>query len=247
MGIVIGSFVASGKICKVLLLGVGTMAVAIRGRDVARGEAGPGSNPLSNPYAFTTIDVPGVFDTEPHGINGAGQIVGTFKDTGGHSHGFLRDAGGAFTPIDIPGATSTTAYGINTAGQIVGTSKDTGGDSHGVLRDAGETYSAITGHGGNGAPSIMGFGIKRTGQIVGASGDNTGEVVGLLRDAGGTFTIITGSPGYANGINGASQIVGDGQDPNTGTIHGYLAVPSGLIQQAANSGTNIPSLNVTMS
>src|SRR5205807_3093404 len=78
------------------------------------------------------------------------------------------------------------------------------------------------------------------------SGDNTGEVVGFLRDAGGTFTIISGSPSQANGINGASQIVGDGQDPNTGTIHGYLAVPSGLIQQAANSGTNIPSLTVTL-
>src|SRR5205085_3964673 len=63
---------------------------------------------------------------------------------------------------------------------------------------------------------------------------------------GGTFTVISGSPSHANGINGASQIVGDGQDPNTGTIHGYLAVPSGLVQQAANSGTNIPSLTVTL-
>jgi len=330
MRIGIGSFVASGKICKVLLLGVATMAIAIPGRDVALGQAGPGSNPLSNPYAFTTIDVPGVFDTEPHGINGAGQIVGTFKDTGGVSHGFLRDAGGAFTTIDIPGATSTAAYGINDTGQIVGTFKDTGG-SHGFLRDAGGTYSAIdvpgaTGteaHGINPAGQIVGsfvdtggvshgflrdaggtysaidvpgatgttafginstgqivgafvstagpyhgflrdaggtfttidrtgptsteaFGINDTGQIVGASGDNTGEVVGFLRDAGGTFTIISGSPSQANGINGASQIVGDGQDPNTGTIHGYLAVPSGLIQQAANSGTNIPSLTVTL-
>src|SRR5205807_6203327 len=84
------SIVASGKICKVLLLAVATMAIAIPGRNVALGQTGPGSNPLSNPYAFTTIDVPGVFDTEPHGINGAGQIVGAFKDTGGVSHGFLR-------------------------------------------------------------------------------------------------------------------------------------------------------------
>src|SRR5207302_1235136 len=237
------SIVASGKICKVLLLAVATMAIAIPGRNVALGQTGPGSNPLSNPYAFTTIDVPGVFDTEPHGINGAGQIVGAFKDTGGVSHGFLRDAGGAFTTIDIPGATSTAAHGTNAAGHIVGAFVSTAGGSQGFLRDAGGTFTTID---RPGPTSTEAFGINDTGQIVGASGDNTGELIGFLRDAGGTFTVISGSPSHANGINGASQIVGDGQDPNTGTIHGYLAVPSGLIQQAANSGTNIPSLTVTL-
>ena len=94
MRIGIRSFVAAGKICKVLVLGVVTMAIAIPGRDVALGQAGPGSNPLSNPYAYSRIDVPGATNTAASGINGAGQIVGSFVDTSSLYHGFLRDAGG---------------------------------------------------------------------------------------------------------------------------------------------------------
>src|SRR5207302_8792017 len=107
MRIGIRSFVATGRICKVLLLGVVTMAIAIPGRDVALGQAGPGSNPLSNPYAFTTIDVPGATGTTASGINGTGQIVGTFVDTGGIHHDFLRDAGATSSTIDVAAATST--------------------------------------------------------------------------------------------------------------------------------------------
>src|SRR5437588_2131744 len=192
---------------------------------------------------YAAIDVPGATGTEAQGMIPAGQIVGAVVDTGGVSHGFLRDAGGTYSAIDVPGATGTAAFGINSTGQIVGAFVSTAGPYHGFLRDAGGTFTTID---RTGPTSTEAFGINDTGQIVGASGDNTGEVVGFLRDAGGTFTIISGSPSQANGINGASQIVGDGQAPNTGTLHGYLAVPSGLIQQAANSGTNIPSLTVTL-
>src|SRR5205807_1630691 len=144
MRIRIRSFVAAGRICKVLLLGVVTMAIAIPGRDVALGQTGTGSNPLSNPYAFTTIDVPGATGTTASGINGTGQIVGTFVDTGGVSHGFLRDAGGTFYAIDVPGAPSTTASGINSTGQIVGTFlSTTDSHDHGFLRDAAGTFTTI--------------------------------------------------------------------------------------------------------
>ena len=73
---------------------------------------------------FTTIAVPGATSTDSttlHGINNAGQIVGTFQDSTGRLHGFL-DAGGTFSIIDMPGATYTKAFGINDAGHIVGQS-----------------------------------------------------------------------------------------------------------------------------
>src|SRR5205807_38470 len=112
MRIGIRSFVAAGKICKVLVLGVVTMAIAIPGRDVALGHGGSDGYLLAAPGTYSAIDVPGATGTEAHGINAAGQIVGSFKDTGGVSHGFLRDAGGTFYAIDVPGAPSTTASGI---------------------------------------------------------------------------------------------------------------------------------------
>ena len=62
--------------------------------------------------------------TEPTGINGRGQMVGTYAGADGIGHGFLWD-NGAFTTIDAPGATvATLPFGINNHGQIVGASFD---------------------------------------------------------------------------------------------------------------------------
>src|SRR5215471_6153705 len=78
-------------------------------------------------YTFTTIDVPGTFETVPEGINDAGQIVGFFVVSGTvpTSQGFLRDTGGSFTTINVPSAPNATEpRGINNPGQIVGIFSD---------------------------------------------------------------------------------------------------------------------------
>jgi len=72
---------------------------------------------------YTQIDAPGASSTSANGINGNGQIAGSFTDSLG-THGFL-DVGGMFTTLDVPGANSTSANGLNTmGGQIVGTYTD---------------------------------------------------------------------------------------------------------------------------
>jgi probable HAF family extracellular repeat protein len=84
-------------------------------------------------YTFTTIDVSSATYTAAHGINAAGQIVGTFDDAAGVRHGFLKD-GATFTTFDLPPgppSARTEPFGINTAGQIVGTFDD--GLNHGFL------------------------------------------------------------------------------------------------------------------
>jgi len=43
---------------------------------------------LDKKGAFTTINVPGAFHTQAHGINPLGKIVGAFNDSKG-IHGFL--------------------------------------------------------------------------------------------------------------------------------------------------------------
>jgi hypothetical protein len=70
-----------------------------------------------------TIDVGSL--TSVNGINNAGDIVGTFQDTGQPSHGFVRDTSGHLKTIDPPGSLSTELRGINNAGQIVGWFSDT--------------------------------------------------------------------------------------------------------------------------
>lgn len=84
-------------------------------------------------FQFTTIDVPcqacpgGIARaTSAQGINPGGDIVGTYVDADGKSHGFLW-SDGQFTTIDVPGSLAgvsgtlpTIARGISPSGDIVG-------------------------------------------------------------------------------------------------------------------------------
>ena len=84
-------------------------------------------------FNLGTIDVPcaacpgGIArSTSAQGINPGGDIVGSYVDAVGKSHGFLL-SGGQFTSIDVPGALvgvagnlPTVARGINPGGDIVG-------------------------------------------------------------------------------------------------------------------------------
>jgi hypothetical protein len=77
-------------------------------------------------YSFTPIDVPWADpgNTDPYGINDAGQISGTYYD--GSYHGFLYSHG-TYTPLNVPGAVATYATDINDQGQIVGYYSDASG------------------------------------------------------------------------------------------------------------------------
>lgn len=64
---------------------------------------------------FVTIDFPGSIDSRAVGINPAGDIVGRYLDTSGHSHGFLL-SDGRYQSIDFPGSIFTGLNGINPQG-----------------------------------------------------------------------------------------------------------------------------------
>src|ERR671913_1294758 len=69
-------------------------------------------------YSYVSLEYPGATVTTLFGINGRGDIVGTYVASG-VSHGFLLRRG-VFTTIDVPGAAGTDARGISPAGDIVG-------------------------------------------------------------------------------------------------------------------------------
>jgi len=94
---------------KIILIGVFILAVLSVATPDARGDGFEYSG-----GAFTAINVPGASSTDPTGINGAGEIVGTYCNVSGCQT--YLDNGGAFTTINALGPT-----GINDAGQIVGT------------------------------------------------------------------------------------------------------------------------------
>ena len=85
---------------------------------------------------FSTIDFPGAVLTNAQGINALGELVGSYTDTDGKTHGFLR-SGEQYRSIDFPAARLTQLRGINPTGDLVCTYQsptESGGvPSHGFL------------------------------------------------------------------------------------------------------------------
>jgi len=69
---------------------------------------------------FTRVDVPGALQTEIHGVNDGGDVVGTYFSSDGRLHGFLLRHTGQLTHIDAPGAQFTVANGVNNSLIVVG-------------------------------------------------------------------------------------------------------------------------------
>jgi probable HAF family extracellular repeat protein len=170
-------------------------------------------------YLFSTIDVPGTFQTIAFGINNSGQIVGLGNPA------FLY-SDGSFINFNYPGANQQTeAHGINNLGQIVG-QYVAEGSFHGFLNNNG----SFTSIGYPGASDTFAYGINDSGQIVGYFFDGT-EYRGFL-DSGDSFTSIrdpyascpptTSICGtFATGINNLGQIVGYFGD-TAGVTHGFV-------------------------
>jgi uncharacterized membrane protein len=69
---------------------------------------------------FTPFSFPGSVSTGAFDINNHAQIVGSYQDRSGRSHGFFVQSGG-FQTIDVPGAVNGIFLnGINNTGDIVG-------------------------------------------------------------------------------------------------------------------------------
>jgi probable HAF family extracellular repeat protein len=169
-----------------------------------------------------TIDVPGAFATEPHGINNAGTIVGVYLDENLQQRGFLLD-NGTFTAFDapFPDATDTIGWGINKTGQVVGYYLGSDAVPHGFLRQPDGSFTAID---APGAPcGTYALGIDNNGTIVGLFDDCSAAHAFKL--AGGTFTTIdppgaSVSEALASPAAESSATTHDGG----GNVHGFLLV-----------------------
>ena len=205
------------------------------------------------PYTFNTLSslpVQNAFDvnSDPSGINNAGEIVGTYNNPNtGLTVGYLYSAGMLTNLIDPSSGSDfplTAAAAINDLGQIVGRYND-GSGSHGFL-DSDGSYTSLDDPLGIG--STVATGINNLQQIVGnysiSSGSGRGSY-GFLY-SGGTYTTIdapsdTGIPALGiaatasiAGINDLSQIVGSYIDDNveqgflySGGSYTTLSDPSG--------------------
>jgi N-acetylneuraminic acid mutarotase len=123
---------------------------------------------------FTTVDPPGAGTADNQGttissINANGDVVGSYIDTNGKRHGFVRVASsGTITTIDDPnagqsctssfGLCGTIAMSIDTAGEITGGYVDANNVFHGFLRYANGTMTSFDDPNAGSSGSMQGTG-----------------------------------------------------------------------------------------
>ncbi len=144
----------------------------------------------------TTGHKQGMNGTIPTGIDADGLVEGTFTDTNGLRHGFVRNTDGTFKTFDGPGAAAgsglipgTFPFNIDSStGVVVGFFADANGVYHGFERSEAGVVTAINppGVGGTGLTELPG---------AGAAGVNEyGDVAGGYSDAKGVYHGFIYSP-----------------------------------------------------
>lgn len=187
-------------------------------------------------YDFVTFTGPGGADIYPNAINNSGQVVGTFTDSAGASHGFLRSADGtSLTVIDVPGATSTAAVSINNGGWVAG-SFVTAGTVAGSVYSPGTRGFRLSPNGSltiidaPGANSTVVRQINSNGLMVGEYLDSVGTHGFVLAADGKTFTTFDTGFGDTEpfGINDNGDVVGGIYVEDGNDRHGWLRSAAGV-------------------
>jgi hypothetical protein len=188
---------------------------------------------------FTTFDAPrgssGLFPSiyniggQPPSVTTTGAIAGTYLDSSGVEHGFLRAGNGVETTIDAPGAAYTEVLAINPSGVVVGDSfNPTTSRFLPFLRAPDGSFTTIH------SPDFCFFaftipsgGVNPSGAVAGATQDPTCKVsIGFLRTPDGKITTF-GVPDAIfvdpQAINAAEVIVG--AFLKGAITHGFLKAP----------------------
>ena len=177
------------------------------------------------PFRFSRIDFPGAASTLAAAINARGDVVGSYQDSAGNTHGFLLRQG-TFSTIDFPDASLTFPRAINARGDIAGQIFGLGGDEHGFLLHDG-VFAQID---FPGASATTARGINNVGDITGRYFDAAGNERGFIfKD--GTFRDVF-VPGACSTDVWMAQdneyaLVGDICTDADGGIHGYIRNKAG--------------------
>jgi predicted membrane protein len=171
---------------------------------------------LRNQSGFVRVDVPSAVDTTPESINDSGRITGTYDDSAGVFHGFLRDSSGAYTTFDAPNAGTgrsqgTVGMSINAAGTIAGYYSDSNTKYHGFVRDQFGNITSFDVPGAAGSGTFANY-INAGGQVTGTYSDSNSMAHSYLRDASGNivpFDMPGADQTFATTINDQGVIVGE--------------------------------------
>jgi hypothetical protein len=150
--------------------------------------------------------VPGAAGTYANNVNGLGDIVGGFVDSGtGFSHGFIY-RNGKFITVDAPFGAQTALTGINDRGHFTGASFDSSGAIVAGFINTGSAYTLIAFPGATNG-TVPGA-IDNFDRVVGFFGVNIFEQQdSFVRNPDGTYIRLMKVA--ANGTNDLGMIVGE--------------------------------------
>jgi hypothetical protein len=186
---------------------------------------------------YTTVDAPGAgtgsgqgtFIAGFSGLTDGGAVAGSYTDSNGVYHGFLRTGSGKFIdPIDPPGSVNSFVIGLSFKNVVGGYYVDSSGFYHGFVFRAPGTYVSFD------AKNAFNTGANNmdpAGAIAGVYYDSGGVMHGYVRDPGlqghlHEFDISGAGKGSgqgtsANSNNSSGAITGNIVDSN-GVNHGFL-------------------------
>jgi hypothetical protein len=180
---------------------------------------------------ITTFSPVNAQATSPASMNVHGAVTGTYADSNGHLHGFVRASTGHITEFDLPAyvgsGEGTAPFCINDSGIVTGSYDDKVTlQRHGFIRDSKGSVSTF---------DVPGTGISTTSWAINSSGTIAGwysdsvSYHGFIRASAGNITTFNAphaaqTPGYgtvSQAINRTGQIAGFYWDAN-GVAHGFL-------------------------
>jgi hypothetical protein len=172
----------------------------------------------------------------PESINSGGAVTGSYSDSKGDIHGFVRSASGTITEFDMPDykgpGVGTWPTSINDSNEIVGRYYDATGRYRGFIRSPQGKLSRFDVPGTD--IYTLPWAVNSAGTIIGAyfGGGSANYYQAFLRDAAGHVTSFSApragtQPGQGTAVAGINQLgVIAGYYIDSGNVfHAYLRLP----------------------
>jgi len=182
----------------------------------------------ANAATVVTFKVTGATQTMGAAVDAAGDVAGTWYDSGFVTHGFLRTAAGTLTTFDPSGSTGTNVYGMNDTQWVAGAFSD-GAGTHGFLRAPDGTVTVYDAPGSAGYTQILA--VNDDNAFAGTYAADDGNDYGFVVDKKGKFTSFAPSGARytsATAINSKGATAGQGTDSDS-TIHGFVRSVNGTL------------------
>ena len=185
---------------------------------------------------FIPISVCPTCLTYPNGVNERGVISGSYFDSQGGTHGFIKK-GGTYTSIDPPVSFFTECGRTNDPGYTACdfADPDMGGIDHPFVRNPDGSLSNRPGF--PGASITFAVGINQRGDIIGSHTDDPSGTTNwqgyVMR--GNNFILAINYPGatstFALDMSESGTIVGAFKPATPGVEHGFVRTPAGQYSQ----------------